>query len=63
MESMRALGVACDALSRTATLDADLANGLYDYVEASGVLVSAGEVGSNLYPLFEGSLARPRDRP
>ncbi len=29
-----------------------LSNFLYDYVEAGGVLVSAGEVGSAMYPLF-----------
>jgi len=29
-----------------------LSNALYDYVEAGGVLVSAGEAGSALYPLF-----------
>jgi peptidoglycan/xylan/chitin deacetylase (PgdA/CDA1 family) len=33
-------------------LVAGLANDLYDYVEGGGVLVSAGEVGSDLYPLF-----------
>ncbi len=29
-----------------------LSNALYDYVEAGGVLVSAGEVGSAMHPLF-----------
>ncbi len=29
-----------------------LSNALYDYVEAGGVLVTAGEAGSALYPLF-----------
>lgn len=62
------LGVTCDVLSRAGTLDAyrviftagalpnsplaSLANDLYDYVEGGGVLVSSGEVGSNVYPLF-----------
>ncbi len=31
---------------------ADLANDLYDYVEGGGVLVSAGEAGSSMYPLY-----------
>jgi peptidoglycan/xylan/chitin deacetylase (PgdA/CDA1 family) len=30
----------------------DLSNGLFDFVEGGGTLVSAGEVGNLLYPLF-----------
>jgi len=33
-------------------LSADLMNVLYDYVEFGGTLVSAGETGNKLYPLF-----------
>jgi len=33
-------------------LSADPMNALYDYVEFGGMLVSAGEVGNRLYPLF-----------
>jgi peptidoglycan/xylan/chitin deacetylase (PgdA/CDA1 family) len=37
---------------RNAEAASGLANALYDYVEAGGVLVYAGEAGSVLYPLF-----------
>ncbi len=33
-------------------LPTDLMNTLYDYVEFGGTLISAGEVGNRLYPLF-----------
>ncbi|MGA2764416.1 MAG: polysaccharide deacetylase family protein [Spirochaetia bacterium] len=34
------------------TLAREISNGLFDYVEAGGILVSAGEIGSSMYPLF-----------
>jgi len=34
------------------TVTPDLSNGLFDFVEGGGTLVSAGEVGNLLYPLF-----------
>ena len=37
---------------RNAGAASGLSNALYDYVEAGGVLVYAGEAGSALYPLF-----------
>ncbi len=39
------------ALTNT-TVTPELANGLFDYVEGGGILVSAGEVGNIVYPLF-----------
>ncbi len=39
------------ALTNTAVSTA-LANALYDYVEMGGTLVSAGEVGNRLFPIF-----------
>jgi peptidoglycan/xylan/chitin deacetylase (PgdA/CDA1 family) len=35
-----------------ASVNPDLANALYDFVEGGGTLISAGEVGNLLYPLF-----------
>lgn len=34
------------------TVTPDLSNGLFDFVEGGGILISAGEVGSVVYPLF-----------
>jgi hypothetical protein len=39
------------ALTNT-VVSAALANALYDYVEMGGILVSAGEVGNRLFPIF-----------
>jgi len=33
-------------------VDSELMNAFYDYVEMGGILVSAGEVGNKLYPIF-----------